>query len=57
MVRLVTCHAGDSGSNPVGPKFFSLWNYFTGGSGNSGTPEVAGGEQERDILSVGTVDA
>ena len=35
MVRVVGCHAGDLGSNPGGPKIFSPWNYFTGGSGNS----------------------
>ena len=59
MVRGVACLARDPGSNPVGPKVFSPWNYFIGGSGNSGTPEVAGGKQERDILrclSVRTVD-
>ena len=56
MVRVVACHARDRGSNPVGPKSFSLWNYFTGGSGNSATPEGAGFGQER-APSEGTVDA
>ena len=28
MVRVVHCHAGVLGSNPGGPKDFSLWNYF-----------------------------
>ena len=35
MVRVVDCHAGVLGSNPGGPKRFSPWNYFTGGSDNS----------------------
>ena len=43
MVRVVDCHAGVLGSNPGGPKRFSPWNYFTGGSGNSGAPELASG--------------
>ena len=43
MVRVVDCHAGVLGSNPGGPKTFSPWNYFTGGSGNSGAPETASG--------------
>ena len=43
MVRVVDCHAGVLGSNPGGPKMFSPWNYFTGGSGNSGAPESASG--------------
>ena len=43
MVRVVDCHAGVLGSNPGGPKIFSPWNYFTGGSGNSGAPELASG--------------
>ena len=29
MVRVVDCHAGVLGSNPGGPKKFSLWNCFT----------------------------
>ena len=33
MVRVVNCHAGVLGSNPGGPKRFSPWNNFTGGSG------------------------
>ena len=33
----------DLGSNPGGPKIFSPWNYFTGGSGNSVAPELASG--------------
>ena len=41
MVRVVDCHAGVLGSNPGGPKRFSPWNYFTGGSGNSVAPESA----------------
>ena len=43
MVRVVDCHAGVLGSNPGGPKIFSPWNYFTGGSGNSVAPELASG--------------
>ena len=43
MVRVVDCHAGVLGSNPGGPRIFSLWNYFTGGSGSSGAPELAPG--------------
>ena len=43
MVRVVDCHAGVLGSNPGGPRIFSPWNYFTGGSGNSGAPELASG--------------
>ena len=43
MVRVVDCHAGVLGSNPGGPKRFSPWNYFTGGSGNSVAPEAASG--------------
>ena len=38
MVRVVDCHAGVLGSNPDGPKIFSPWNYFTGGSSNSVVP-------------------
>ena len=30
-VRVVDCHAGILGSNPGGPKDFSLWNCFNGG--------------------------
>ena len=41
MVRVVDCHAGVLGLNPGGPKIFSPWNYFTGGSGNSVAPELA----------------
>ena len=41
MVRVVHCQAGVLGSNPGGPKTFSPWNYFTGGSGNSVAPESA----------------
>ena len=29
MVTVVDCHAGVLGSNPGGPKDFSLWNYFS----------------------------
>ena len=43
MVRVVDCHAGVLGSNPGGPRIFSPWNYFTGGSGNSVAPEAASG--------------
>ena len=39
MVRVVDCHTGVLGWNPGGPKRFSPWNYFTGGSGNSVAPE------------------
>ena len=28
MVRVVACHAGDRGSNPVGPEDFSPWNNY-----------------------------
>ena len=38
MVRVVDCHAGVLGSNPGGPKDFSLWNYFNGVRSNSVTP-------------------
>ena len=41
MVRVVDCHAGVLGSNPGGPRLFSPWNYFTGGSGYSVAPESA----------------
>ena len=41
MARVVDCHAGVLGSNPGGPKLFSPWNYFTGGSGNLVVPESA----------------
>ena len=41
MVRVVDCHAGVLGSNPGGPRIFSSWNYFIGGSGNSVAPEMA----------------
>ena len=30
MVRVVDCHAEVLGSNPGGPKKFSLWNCFNG---------------------------
>ena len=43
MVRVVDCHAGVLGSNPGGPKVFSPWNYFTGGSGNSVALGLASG--------------
>ena len=43
MVRVVDCHTGALGSSPGGPKRFSPWNYFTGGSGNSVAPESASG--------------
>ena len=49
MVRVVDCHAGILGSNPGGPKIFSPWNYFTGGSGNLVAPE----SDSRAILSCG----
>ena len=42
VAALVGCHAGVLGSNH-GPKIFSPWNYFTGGSGNSVAPELASG--------------
>ena len=38
MVRVVDCHAGVLGSNPGGPKDFSLWNYFNGVGSNSVMP-------------------
>ena len=31
---------------------FSIQVYFVGGSGNSGTPEGAGSEQEREVFCV-----
>ena len=40
---MVNCHAGVLGSNPGGPRIFSPWNYFTGGSGDSVAPESASG--------------
>ena len=43
MVRVVDCHTGVLGLNPGGPKIFSPWNYFTGGSGNSVALESASG--------------
>ena len=42
-LRVANCQAGLLGSNPGGPKRFSPWNYFTGGSGNSVAPESASG--------------
>ena len=45
MVSMVACHAGDPGSNPIGPEDFSPWNYQDGGSGDSVTPESASGER------------
>ena len=41
MVRVVDCHARVMGSNPGGPRIFSTLKYYTGGSGNSGVPELA----------------
>ena len=38
MVRVVNCHAGVLGTNPGGPKDFSLWNCFNGVRSNSVTP-------------------
>ena len=55
MVRVVDSHAGVLGSNPGGPKVFSPWNYFTGGSGNSVVPESASGSSSGLYLVV--VDA
>ena len=52
---MVDCHPGVVGSNPDGPKIFSPWNYFTGGSGNSVPPESASGSGSRLYLVV--VDA
>ena len=43
MVTVADSQAGVLGSNPGRPKRFSPWNYFTGGSGNSVTPESASG--------------
>ena len=43
MVRVVDCHTGVLGSSPGGPKIFSPWNYFNGGSGNFVAPESASG--------------
>ena len=51
MVRVVD--TGVRGSNPGGPKTFSPWNYFTGGSGNSVGPEAASGSGSRAIFSCG----
>ena len=47
MVRVVDCHAGVLGLNPGGPRIFSPWNYFTGGSGNSVAPQSASGRGYR----------
>ena len=55
MVRVVDCHAGVLGWNPGGPKIFSPWNYFTGGSGNSVAPESGSGS--RSGLYTVVVDA
>ena len=41
MVRVVDCHAGVLGSNPGGPKDFSLGIYFNGVRSNSLTPGAA----------------
>ena len=38
---MVDCPAGVLGSNPGGPKIFTPWNYFTGGSSNLVAPELA----------------
>ena len=43
MVRVVDCHSGVLGSNPGGPKRFSPWNYFTGGSAYPVASESASG--------------
>ena len=43
MVRVVDCHARVLGLNPVGPKIFYPWNFFTGGSNNSVAPEAGSG--------------
>ena len=40
---MVDCHAGVLGTYPGGPKRFSPWNYFTGGSCNSVVPVSASG--------------
>ena len=40
---MANCHTRVLGSNPGGPKRFSPWNYFTGGSGNSVAPESTSG--------------
>ena len=45
MVRVVHCHTGVLGSNPGGPKDFSLWDCFNGVRSNSVTP-VAASESE-----------
>ena len=42
-IRVVDCHTGVLGWSPGGPKIFSPWNYFNGGSGNSVAPESASG--------------
>ena len=41
MVRVVDCHTGVLGSNPGGPKDFSLWSNFNGVRSNSVTPGAA----------------
>ena len=41
MVRVVDRHAGVLGSNPGGPKDFSLWNCFNDVRSNSVTPGAA----------------
>ena len=55
MVIVVDCHAGVLCSNPSGPKRFSSWNYFTGGSSNSVAPKSAFGSSSGLYLVV--VDA
>ena len=52
MVRVVDCHTGVLGSNPDGPKRFSPWNYFTGGSDNLIGPELASGSRSGVYLVV-----
>ena len=57
MVRVVDCQAGVLGSNPDGPKRFSPWNNFTGGSGNSVAPESASQSGSGSGLYLVVVDA
>ena len=53
MVRVVDCHTGVLGSSPGGPKIFSPWNYFNGGSGNLVAPESASGSGSELYSDVG----
>ena len=47
MVRVVDCQAGVLGSNPGGPKEFSLWNCFNGVRSKLVTPGAASESESR----------